>query len=311
MLIRRNAFPVSKSMVNVDGILHPVTQSFVVKPNGEQNRLFPIQNKFVVKQAEMSQPTPPNGFIFEFYNHIGSSNMAGIWGHTLENAMTTTGQIWTDTDAWQSHQLEVRIHWLETLWRWDFFPHSNMQYHNVYSTISGAGHKSWVQGIPTMQQEPRGQPSKVNGMTADVIFSHPGLLRDGAWHPMPVNFPFPHLQWNENDLAPGREIWRDDMWIWNFEYHCSCRWWSDITCTCILYPDFVCWLRGDDANRLSWSYRDTPIDDSLFPPSTQGWTWNPSGGSFGGGSWSSNRTRGFKRLSLDHWHRPWERYPHL
>jgi hypothetical protein len=275
---------------------------------GALNQLHPITNTFVVRPQQ--EPPPPNGFIFEFYNSTGDSNL--VFTGMLENVMSTIGQIWTGQDAWQAMQFEVRINWSDTQWRWDFFPHGNMQYHNVYSTISGAGHRNWIPGVPSMQQEARGQPEKVNGLTWDEVHAHPGLLRDAMWHSMPVNFPFPHLQWREQDGHPGRGSgWRNDVWVWNFEYHCSCRWWDDIPCTCVLYPDFVCWLRGNDESRLSWWYRDQPIDDDLFLPSTQGWTWNPTGGSFGGGSWASNRTSGFKRLSLDHWHSPWERYPNL
>ena len=307
-MIRRNAFPVNKTMVNVGGVLYPVTRNFVVKPSGEQRILLPIQDKFIIKEA-----APPNGFIFEFYNSPSDASIvSAAWRDMLENAMTTSGQIWTGTDAWQSHQLEVRIRADETQWRWDFFPHANMQYVKLYSTISGAGNRNWVRGVPTMQQEISGNPARVNGVTSNEVFNHPGLLRDAMWHPMPVNFPFPHLQWRESIGHPGRlDEWRDDMWVWNFEYHCHCRWWDDIPCTCVLYPDFVCWLRGDDISRLSWWFREMEIDDTLFPPSTQGWTWNPTGGSFGGGQWVSNRTSGIKRLSLDHWNRPWKRYPNL
>jgi len=288
---KNNAHPVTNNLVRVGNQLHPITHSFVVRP----------QNK-----------PPPNGFIFEFYNSVGNANIVSSGGSSiLENAMTTSGQIWTATDAWQSHHLEVRINTAETQWRWDFFPHANMQYQNVYSTITGAGNRSWVTGIPTIQQEQRGQPSKVNGVTSNEVFDHPGMLRDGMWHPMPVHFPFPHLQWRERDGHPGWGNWRDDMWIWNFEYHCHCRWWDDIPCTCVLYPDYVCWLRGDDESRLSWWHREMEIDDALFPPSTQGWTWDPTGGVFGNGSWISNRTSGVRRISLDHWQSPWERYPNL
>jgi hypothetical protein len=270
-------------------------------------QLHPIMHTFVAR------PPPPSGFIFEFYNQLGNANIVtAAFRNSLENTMTASGRIITGQDAWQSHQLEVRIRSCETQWRWDFFPHGNMQYVDLYSTISGAGHRNWVHGIPSMRQEQSGNSARVNGVTANEVFDHPGLPRDAMWHSMPVNFPFPHLQWRETIGHPGRwDEWRDDMWVWNFEYHCWCRWWDDVPCTCPLFPDYVCWLRGEDENQLSLWFRDMGIDDTLFLPSTQGWTWNPTGGAFGSGQWVSNRTSGVKRISLEHWDKPWERYPHL
>ena len=290
--------------------------SNILRPAGHKlvrvgNKLHPITHSFVVKRNTKDEPPPPNGFIFEFYNSAGNANIVTSGSaNMLENAMTASGPIWTNQDAWQAMAFEVRIR-NDTQWQWGYFPHEAMQYHNVYSTITGAGNKTWVPGVPTMRQEARGQPSKVNGLTWDEVMDYPGLLADGMWHHMPVRFPFPHLQWRERDGHPGMGVNKNtDVWVWNFEYHCACRWWDD-PCTCVLYPDYVCWLRGGDDSRISSWFRNTPIDGSLFPPSSQGWTWNPTGGAFRDGEWESNRTSGVKRLPLEHWHRPWKRYPHL
>jgi hypothetical protein len=315
---QKNAYRVTDSLVNVGGILYPVSHSFVVGERDsvawdKQKMLFPVTDKFIIKPVVIIELPPPNGFIFEFYNGIGSSDIVLFESDkTLENATNANNIIWTGQDAWQSMSFEVRINRDNTHWRWDYYPQSNMQYHNIYSQFTNAGHKYWVPGLASLDQiGPGGDPSKVNGLTWDVVNNYPGLLADGMWHPMPVNFPFPHLQWREQDGVPSEaNRKRNDVWGWNFEYQCHCRW-MDVDCTCVLYPDYVCWIRGTDESNLSWWCKDAPIDDSLFLPSTQGWTWNPTGGSFGGGRWESNRTSGMRRISLDHWNKPWERYPDL
>jgi hypothetical protein len=143
----------------------------VVKEDAmSQKQLYPVQNKFIIKPGADGSP-PLNGFIFEFYNSTGTAGIVfGGGSEMLENATSAGSIIWTGQDAWQAHMPVVRLNWGETHWMWDFYPNADMQYHNVYSEFINAGHRSWVQGLASLNRiGPAGCPSKVNGLTADEI----------------------------------------------------------------------------------------------------------------------------------------------
>jgi hypothetical protein len=65
----KTAFRVNNSLVNVGGVLYPITDSFVVREtNGillPEKTLFPVTDKFVIGQDALEQYT---GLIYEFYN---------------------------------------------------------------------------------------------------------------------------------------------------------------------------------------------------------------------------------------------------